>query len=69
MLLLERVQRRFTILTQGMKDLTHEERLRTLGLYSMEFGRMRKGDIIVTYRIMKAWIDGREENVSISRRD
>ena len=51
-LALERVQRRFMRMIPGMKGLTHEERLRTLGLYSMEFRRMR-GDLIETYRILK----------------
>ena len=40
-LALERVQRSFTRMIPGVKSLTYEEGLRTLGLYSMEFRRMR----------------------------
>eukprot|EP00061_Rhincodon_typus_P003180 g19462.t1 len=50
-LALERVQRRFTRMIPGMKSVTYEERLRTLGLYLMEFRRMR-GDLIEAYRIL-----------------
>eukprot|EP00061_Rhincodon_typus_P008294 g30781.t1 len=35
-----------------MKNLSYEERLRTLGLYLMEFRRMR-GHLIKTYRILR----------------
>ena len=51
MLALERVQKRFTRMIPGMKGLSYEEQLRTLGLYS-EFRRMR-GDLIETYRILQ----------------
>ena len=46
------VQRRFTRLILGMKGLTYEERLNSLGLYSLEFRRMR-GDLIEIYKILK----------------
>ena len=36
----------------GMKSLLYEERLRTLGLYSLEFRRMR-GNLIETDRILR----------------
>jgi len=42
-LALEGVRRRFTRMIPGMKGLSHEEELRSLGLYSMEFRRMRGG--------------------------
>ena len=51
-LALERVQRRFTRMIPGMKSLSYEERLRTLGLYSLEFRTIR-GDLIETYRIVR----------------
>eukprot|EP00061_Rhincodon_typus_P000390 g11551.t1 len=46
----ERVQRRFTRLIPGMAGLTYEERFR-LGLFSLEFRRMRQ-DLIETYKIL-----------------
>ena len=45
-LALERVQRRFTRMIPGMKSLSYEERLRTLGLYSLEFRRLRGGILL-----------------------
>ena len=51
-LALERVQRRFTRMSPGMKSLSYEKWLRGLGLYSLEFRRMRK-DLIETYRILR----------------
>ena len=53
---LEAVQRRFTRLIPGMKGLTYEERLNSLGLYSLGFRRM-----IEAYKILKG-ID----NVNVS---
>eukprot|EP00061_Rhincodon_typus_P004205 g21999.t1 len=41
-LAIERVQRRFTRLIRGMAGLTYEERLDRLGLYLLEFRRMRR---------------------------
>eukprot|EP00061_Rhincodon_typus_P004523 g22800.t1 len=51
-LALERIQRRFMRIIPRMKGLTYEEYLRTLGLYSMEFGKM-KGYLIESDRILK----------------
>ena len=51
MLALEGIQKRFTRMIPGMKGLSYEERLRSLGLYSIEFRRMR-GDLIEPYRIL-----------------
>ena len=51
-LAIEGVQRRFTRLIPGMAGLSYEERLDRLGLYSLEFRRLR-GDLIETYKILK----------------
>ena len=51
-LALEGVQRRFTRLIPELRGLAYQERLSRLGLYSLEFRRMR-GDLIETYKIMK----------------
>ena len=51
-LALEGVQRRFTRLIPELRGLAYEERLSRLGLYSLEFRRMR-GDLKETYKIMK----------------
>eukprot|EP00061_Rhincodon_typus_P016793 g45188.t1 len=45
------IQRRFTRMIPGMQGLSYEERLKTLGLYLMEFRKMR-GDLFETYRIL-----------------
>ena len=51
-LAIEGVQRRFTRLIPGMPGLSYEERLDSLGLYSLEFRRLG-GDLIETYKILK----------------
>ena len=51
-LALEGVQRRFTWLTPELRGLAYEEILSRLGVYSLEFRRMRD-DLIETYKIMK----------------
>ena len=50
-LAIEGAQQRFTRLIPGMAGLSYEERLSRLGLYSLEFRRMR-GDLIETYKIL-----------------
>ena len=45
------MQRRFTRLMPELRGLSYEERLNKLGLYSLEFRRMR-GDLIETYMMM-----------------
>ena len=45
----EGVQRKFTRLIPGMAGLLYEERPSRLGLYSLEFRRVR-GDLIETYK-------------------
>lgn len=52
MLALERVQRWFTRMIPGMSGLAYDECLTALGLYSLEFRRLRE-DLNETYRIMK----------------
>uniref|UniRef100_A0A4W3H6T9 NID domain-containing protein n=1 Tax=Callorhinchus milii TaxID=7868 RepID=A0A4W3H6T9_CALMI len=51
---LEGVQRRFSRLVPGMKGLSYEDRLTNLGLYSLEYRRIR-GDLIETYKIIKGY--------------
>jgi hypothetical protein len=53
---IEKVQRRFTKRLPGMNNMTYYQRLRALGLESLELRRIRI-DLLFTYKIMFGLVD------------
>ena len=49
---IESVQRRATMLVKGIRDTSHESRLASLGMITLE-QRSQRGDLIQTYKFLK----------------
>ena len=48
---LERIQRRATKMVRGLKNMHYQERLKAVGLQSLQ--QRRRGDLIETFKILK----------------
>ena len=59
--IIENVQRRATKLVPGLKDLSFEDRLRSLGLPTLKYRRLR-GDMIEMFKILRSQYDARVAN-------
>jgi len=62
--LLEAVQRRATRCIEGMRGVAYEDRLRRLGLQTLETRRLR-GDLVEMFRMYKGWSGLRFEDFFI----
>jgi len=65
---IEKVQRRATRMIDGLKDLEYEERLKIVGLTTLETRRSR-ADMLEVFKIMKEFEGLKEENFFERRRE
>ena len=62
---MEQVQRRATKMIRGLEHLSYEERLRELGLISLEKGRLWE-DLIVAFQCLK--VANKQEGIQLFTR-